>query len=58
VRWQGFPLPCRVFDPDHQRMTHAAITENKRLSEALSFAREIQDGRQAEPVKVGKQRTK
>ena len=58
VRWQGFSLPYRVFDPDQQRVTHAAITENKRLSEALAFAKEIQDARLAEPVKVGKQRTR
>ncbi|MDR7127658.1 ISNCY family transposase [Pseudotabrizicola sp. 4114] len=58
VRWKGFSLPYRVFDPDQQRVTHAAITENKRLSEALAFAKEIQEARQAEPVKVGKQRTK
>ena len=29
---KGFSLPCRVFDPDQQRVTHAAITENKHLS--------------------------
>lgn len=58
VRWKGFSLPYRVFDPDQQRVTHAAITENKRLSEALSFAKQLQDARQAEPVKVGKQRSK
>ena len=58
VRWKGFSLPYRVFDPDQQRVTHAAITENKRLSEALAFAKELQDARLAEPVKVGKQRTK
>ncbi|MGL4311622.1 MAG: ISNCY family transposase [Paracoccaceae bacterium] len=58
VRWKGFSLPYHVFDPDQQRVTHAAITENKRLSEALAFAKEIQDARLAEPVKVGKQRTR
>ena len=58
VRWKGFSLPYRVFDPDQQRVTHAAITENKRLSEALAFAKELQDARLVEPVKVGKQRTK
>jgi transposase len=58
VRWKGFSLPYHVFDPDQQRVTHAAITENKRLSEALAFAKEIQDARIAEPVKVGKQRTR
>jgi len=30
VRWKGHSLPYRVFDKD-QRVTHAAITENKRL---------------------------
>lgn len=58
VRWKGFSLPYRVFDPDQQRVTHAAIPENKHLSEALAYAKEIQDARLAEPVKVGKQRTK
>ena len=59
VRWKGFSLPYRVFDPDQQRMTHAAITENKHLSAALAYAKEIQDARLAdEAVKIGKQRTK
>ena len=59
VRWKGFSLPYRVFDADQQRVTHAAITENKRLSEALAYAKEIQDARLAdEAVKIGKQRTK
>ena len=40
-------------------VTHAAITENKRLSEALALAKEIQDAKLAdEAVKIGKQRTK
>lgn len=40
-------------------MTHAAITENKHLSAALAYAKEIQDARlAAEAVKIGKQRTK
>ncbi|TAZ22249.1 ISNCY family transposase, partial [Rhizobium ruizarguesonis] len=30
VRWKGHSLPYKVFDKD-QRVTHAAITENKRL---------------------------
>ena len=58
VRHKGFSLPYRVSGPDQQRVTHAAITENKRLSEALAFAKQLQDARQAEPVKVGKQRSK
>lgn len=58
VRWKGFSLPYRVFDADQQRVTHAAITENKHLSAALAYAKEMQDARLAEPAKVGKQRTK
>jgi transposase len=59
VRWKGFSLPYRVFDPDQQRVTHAAITENKHLSAALAYAKELQDARLAdEAVKIGKQRTK
>jgi len=59
VRWKGFSLPYCVFDPDQQRVTHAAITENKHLSAALAYAKEIQDARlAAEAVKIGKQRTK
>jgi transposase len=56
VRWKGFSLPYRVFDPDQQRVTHAAITENKRLSEVLSYAKALQDAEQKAP-KIGKQRT-
>ncbi len=33
VRWKGHSLPYTVFDKD-QRVTHAAITENKRLGPA------------------------
>lgn len=59
VRWKGFSLPYRVFDPDQQRVTHAAITENKHLSAALAYAKEIQDARLAgEAVKIGKQQAK
>lgn len=58
VRHKGFSLPHRVFDPDPQRLTHAAITENKHPSATLAHASEIQDARLAEPAKVGKQRTK
>ena len=42
VRWQGHPLPYRVFDTD-QRVSQAAIVENKRLSAALSHIKEQQD---------------
>lgn len=53
VRWKGFSLPDRIFDPDQQRVTHAAITENKHLSAALAYAKEIQDARLAgDAVKI------
>jgi hypothetical protein len=59
VRWKGLLLPYRMFDPDQQRVTHAAITENKHLLAVLAYAKEIQDARLAgEAVKIGKQRTK
>ncbi|MFP7572509.1 hypothetical protein ACGKZZ_17270, partial [Marivita sp. S2033] len=32
VRAKGVALPCSIFDPHQQRVTHAAITENKHLS--------------------------
>ncbi len=42
VRWKGHSLPYTVFDKD-QRVTHAAITENKRLGEVLAYIKEQQD---------------
>ncbi|MDR6759819.1 hypothetical protein J2Y48_005146, partial [Mycoplana sp. BE70] len=42
VRWKGHSLPYTVFDKD-QRVTHAAITENKRLSDVLAYIKERQD---------------
>jgi hypothetical protein len=42
VRWQGLSLPYKVFDKD-QRVTHAAIVENKRLGEVLAFIRSQRD---------------
>src|SRR5919107_3079156 len=44
VRWKGHALSYRVFDKD-QRVTHAAITENKRLSDVLAYIKERQDQR-------------
>jgi transposase len=44
VRWQGLPLPYKAFDKD-QRVTHAAIVENKRLGEVLAFIKSQQDAR-------------
>ncbi|MDL2410782.1 ISNCY family transposase [Rhizobium calliandrae] len=46
VRWKGHSLPYRVFDKD-QRVTHAAITENKRLGDLLAYIKE----RQEQPTK-------
>ncbi len=48
VRWKGYSLPYTVFDKE-QRVTHAAITENKRLSEVLTYIKERQD-QQAKPA--------
>lgn len=48
VRWKGHSLPYTVFDKD-QRVTHAAITENKHLGEVLAYIKERQD-RQVKPI--------
>jgi hypothetical protein len=42
VRWKGVSLPFTVFDKD-QRVTHAAIVENKRFGEVLAFIKTQQD---------------
>ena len=42
VRSKGRCLPYKVFDMD-QRVTHAAITDNKRLSAVLEHIKEMQD---------------
>ncbi|QAX32210.1 ISNCY family transposase [Leisingera sp. NJS204] len=42
VRWKGQALPYRVFDMD-QRVTHAVVTENKRLSAVLAHVKEMQE---------------
>lgn len=39
---QGHLLPHNVFDKD-QRVTHAAVTENKRLGHVLAHIKELQD---------------
>ncbi|KAA1185243.1 ISNCY family transposase [Rhizobium tropici] len=48
VRWKGYSLPYSVFDKD-QRVTHAAITENKRLGDVLAYIKARQD-QQAKPT--------
>lgn len=55
VRWKGHSLPYRVFDKD-QRVTHAAITENKRLGEVLAYIKEGQDERPAPKVKTNSEK--
>ncbi|MBW8791717.1 MAG: ISNCY family transposase, partial [Rhizobium leguminosarum] len=47
VRWKGYSLPYKVFDKD-QRVTHAAIIENKRLGDVLAYIKERQE-RQSQP---------
>jgi hypothetical protein len=56
-RWKGVALPYFSFDKD-QRVTHAAITENKRLSAVLEFIKQEQDKTPPKQRRVGKQRTK
>jgi hypothetical protein len=51
VRWKGVSLTFRVFDKD-QRVTHAAIVENKRLSEVLAWVKERQDALHAARTKT------
>jgi hypothetical protein len=56
VRWQGLSLPFKVFDKD-QRVTHAAIVENKRLGEVLAFIKRQQDAARPSPrVKTNSER--
>ena len=42
VRWKGRPLPYSAFDK-LQRVSHAAIVDNKRLGEVLAWIKEQQD---------------
>jgi transposase len=42
VRWKGRPLPYSAFDK-LQRVSHAAIVENKRLGEVLAWIKQQQD---------------
>jgi hypothetical protein len=49
IRWKGLPLAYEVFDK-LQRVSHAAIVENKRLGEVLAWIKERQGAR---PVPSG-----
>ncbi|WP_367714736.1 ISNCY family transposase [Nitratireductor sp. GISD-1A_MAKvit] len=55
IRWKGLSLPYRVFDRD-QRVTHAAVTENKRLGEVLSWIKDHQDDVSSPRVKTNSQK--
>jgi transposase len=43
IRWKGLPLAYAVFDK-LQRVSHAAVVENKRLGEVLAWIKARQDG--------------
>lgn len=50
VSAKGVLLHCKVFSPHQQRVTHAAITENKRLSAVLAHIKEEQEKGQVKPA--------
>lgn len=57
VRWKACSLPYTVFDKE-QRVTHTAITENKRLGEVLSWIKSQQDeARPAPKIKTNSEQT-
>jgi hypothetical protein len=56
VRWKGLALPYRVFDKD-QRVTHAAIVENKRLGDVLAYVKQLQDRERSLKVKNNSEKT-
>lgn len=57
IRWKGLALPYSVFDKD-QRVTHAAITENKHLGTVLEFIKAEQEKAVPKARPAGKQRTR
>jgi transposase len=57
IRWQGLTLPHTAFDKD-QRVTHAAITENKHLGAVLEFIKDEQDKAAPKKRRAGKQHTR
>jgi hypothetical protein len=48
VRWKGLSLPYTVFDKE-QRVSQAAVVENKRLGAALAFVKALQDAPRPSP---------
>ncbi|MEZ5768123.1 MAG: ISNCY family transposase [Paracoccaceae bacterium] len=57
LSWKGVALPFTAFDRD-QRVTHAAVSENKRLGAVLEFIKEEQAKAAPKPNPAGKQRTR
>ena len=57
IRWKGLALPYSAFDKE-QRVTHAAITENKRLGAVLAYIKDLQDQTPVPKKRAGKQRTR
>ncbi|WP_041678646.1 ISNCY family transposase [Rhizobium etli] len=55
VRWKGHSLPYKVFDKD-QRVTHAAIVENKRLGDVLAYIKERQEQQSKPDVKTNSEK--
>lgn len=49
VRWKGAALPYTVFSKDQQRVTQAAIVENKHLSAVLEHIKAEQEKADAKP---------
>ena len=58
IRWKGLSLPYSAFDHNQQHVTHAAITENKRLGDVLAYAKALQDAAPPKVKTVGKQKTR
>ena len=58
IRWKGISLAWRAFDHNQQHVTHAAIAENKRLSEVLAYAKALQEAAPPKITSVGKQRSR
>ncbi len=56
-RWKGISLPYSAFDKD-QRVTHAAIVENKRLGAVLEQIKQEQVEVPPRKHRAGRQRTK
>ena len=56
IRWKGNLLPYRVFRKD-QRVTQAAVVENKRLGHALAIVKAQQDQKLEAKVLINSEKT-